>query len=131
MRFMIALTCLFGMASVNAGDEPKPLVDRPLGLIEHEKAIRLTDGDWIVFRYHGMSDSGVQVARMDAKMTNQRWLVECKPLGVDHFKYYHSATVEVTNKNITVTSVGSAGEFVEVLDAETGKLVNREKKLKN
>lgn len=105
--------------------------DAPLDLpheTEHEKAIRLPDGDWIVYRYHGSADSGVRVSRMDAKMTSQRWRVNCQGLGVEHSKYRHEVNLSRVGDRVKVVSVGSSGEFEEWLDLATGKQISRKVK---
>jgi len=97
-----------------------------------ERAVRLDDGDWLVYRYAKMSDSGVTVFRMDEVMTKMRWQAECKPLGVSHSKYYHKADAEVNGGEATITSIannGHGGRFEEKLDLKTGKQISRTQKL--
>jgi len=112
--------------------------DSPTGLpplipgMDAERAVRLSDGDWLVYRYATRSDSGVDVLRMDAVMTKQRWRAECKCLGVSHSKYYHKAEVEIKNNEAIITSIannGHGGRFEERVDLATGKQTARTQKL--
>ena len=112
------------LAVVPAGRSADPALDLPRET-EFEKALRLPDGDWIVYRYHGSADSGVRVSRMDAKMTDQRWRVNCQSLGVEHSKYRHEVDLARIGDRLKVISVGSGGEFEEWLDLATGKQISR------
>jgi hypothetical protein len=130
----VLLSCflvLFPVVQTKSEDQPKEgLPERPHWL-DAEKAVRLPGGDWLVYRYGTMSDSGVQVIRADAVMTKVRWQVECKPLGVAHSKYYHRADVEIKNNQALVTSIanhGHGGSFEEKLDLATGKQAARTSK---
>lgn len=120
-KMFVAILFLVVIPASPAAD---PAADLPRET-EFEKALRLQDGDWVVYRYHGSADSGVRVSRMDAKMTNQRWRVNCLPLGVEHSKYRHSADLSRIGDRLKVVSVGSSGEFEELLDLATGKQLSR------
>jgi outer membrane protein assembly factor BamB len=85
-------------------------------------------GDLLCFRFGGIHDSGVKVIRFDPQTGKTLWKSTCAPLGVDHSKYRHRATVAVEGSQVRVTSRGSFGSFVEVLDLETGKQVSRAKR---
>lgn len=102
----------------------EPALDLPRET-EAERALRLPDGDWVVYRYHGSADSGVRVSRLDAKMTDLRWRVNCQGLGVEHSKYRHEADLSRVGDRLKVVSVGSSGEFEEWLDLATGKQLSR------
>jgi hypothetical protein len=81
--------------------------------------------DLVAFLYCGIADSGVQLVRLNAATGRVTWRVRCDPLGVDHSKYRHNATVAVEGGRLRVTSVGSSGTFVEVLDLRSGKKLMR------
>jgi hypothetical protein len=69
---------------------------------------------------------------MDAVMTKQRWLTECKALGVAHSKYYHKTDVDIKGNEAIVTSVanqGLGGRIEERFDLATGKQISRVQKL--
>ncbi|MFT3883077.1 MAG: hypothetical protein QM703_25925 [Gemmatales bacterium] len=126
----ILLSCLLALTVVNAhsDDQPKDGLPARPHWLNAERAVRLPDGDWLVYRYGTNSDSGVQVIRADAVMTKVRWQAECKPLGVAHSKYYHRAEVEIKNNEAIVNSIannGQGGKFEEKLDLATGKQVSR------
>jgi hypothetical protein len=85
---------------------------------------RLPGGDLLAHTYCPISDSGVRLLRTTAE-GKPLWSGICLPLGVDHSKYRHSATVAVDDGKVTVTSVGSFGTFVETLDLATGRSLAR------
>lgn len=121
-RWLIVMGLVLGMLPlVQAADVA---LDLP-GEAEFEKALRLPGGDWVVFRYHGSSDSGVRVTRLDAKMTEQRWRTQCQSLGVEHSKYRHDVTLSRLGDRLHVVSIGSGGKFEEWLDLATGKPLKR------
>lgn len=122
-QMWVALLVL-AVVSVSLSAEP---LDLPREA-EFEKALRLPDGDWVVYRYHGSADSGVRVSRMDAKMTDLRWRVNCQSLGVEHSKYRHEVDLTRVGDRLKIVSVGSSGEFEEYLDLATGKQFSRKVK---
>jgi len=63
--------------------------------------------------------------RFNPKGGNIVWSEKCAPLGVDHFKYHHRATVVIKGERVRVTSRASGGSFVELLDLKTGKRLAR------
>jgi outer membrane protein assembly factor BamB len=85
----------------------------------------LPGGDLVAFRYGCINDSGVDILRLTPAAGKMVWKVACTPLGVSHSKYHHSATVSVEGKTLRVTSRASSGNFVETLDLETGRQLNR------
>jgi hypothetical protein len=90
--------------------------------------LRLPGGDLIAFCYGMISDSGVQVVRLDPARGVVRWRASCAPLGVRHSKYRHRATVTVTaGGQLKVVSRGSFGTFTEILDLGTGRQRSRQK----
>jgi hypothetical protein len=132
------LPLVFALAIAAAQPASSPGTEPAAGLpglvfgMDAERAVRLNDGDWVVIRYCTISDSGVEVYRMDATMTKRRWRTECKALGVPHSKYYHRADVDVKNNEAIVTSVanhGNGGRFEEKLDLATGKQTSRTQRL--
>ncbi|HQR09331.1 MAG TPA: hypothetical protein PLN21_21085 [Gemmatales bacterium] len=126
----ILLSCLLALPVVNThtDDQPKDGLPARPHWLNAERAVRLPDSDWLVYRYSTNSDSGVQVIRADAVMTKVRWQAECQPLGVSHSKYYHRADVEIKNNEAIVSSIannGHGGTFEERLDLATGKQISR------
>jgi hypothetical protein len=87
--------------------------------------LKAPDGDLVAFLYDHISDSGVQVIRINPDSGVPRWRVSCRPLGVDHSKYSHAADVELINDRMRVISRGSFGTFVEWLDGRTGASLRR------
>jgi outer membrane protein assembly factor BamB len=84
-------------------------------------------GDLVAFLYCGIADSGVQVVRLNAATGKVAWRAQCDHLGVEHSKYRHEAAVVVEGDRLRVTSVGSSGTFVEVLDLRSGKQLQRKR----
>jgi hypothetical protein len=81
--------------------------------------------DVVAFRYSPFADSGVQLLRLKAATGEVVWRARCAPLGRKHSKYEHNARVTIEGEQIRVTSRGSFGTFVEVLDLRTGKQLER------
>jgi outer membrane protein assembly factor BamB len=88
--------------------------------------VAIPGGDLLSFQFGGIHDSGVCVLRIDPRKGKVAWMVKCAPLGVGHSKYRHQATVRIDGQRVRVTSRGSFGSFVEVLDLKTGKQLARE-----
>jgi hypothetical protein len=89
--------------------------------------VEVPGGDLVAFLYGGISDSGVQLARVRPATGKVVWRAYCKGLGVPHSEYYHRATVAVEGNKLRVTSRGSAGTFVEVLDLRSGRRLQRKR----
>jgi outer membrane protein assembly factor BamB len=87
--------------------------------------VEVGGGNLVAFLYCGIADSGVQLVRVNAATGKAAWRARCNPLGVDHSKYRHTATATVEGGRLRVTSVGSSGTFIEVLDMGTGKRLER------
>jgi hypothetical protein len=85
----------------------------------------LVDGDLLAFLYCAISDSGVQVLRLDPLTGRQVWQTHIDPLGVAHSKYHHEASIRVVGGQVKVTSRASSGTFVELLDLRTGRPLQR------
>jgi outer membrane protein assembly factor BamB len=80
----------------------------------------------LAFRYGCISDSGVDVLRLNLATGKIVWQIRCAELGVGHSKYRHQARVVVEGgDNVRVTSEASGGTFIEVLDLRTGKQKSR------
>lgn len=90
--------------------------------------VDLPGGDLLAFRFGRISDSGVDLIRFDSMSGKAVWKVHCAPLGVDHSKYRHDAFVAVEGEKLRVTSKGSFGTFVEILDMKTGRQLERTSK---
>jgi outer membrane protein assembly factor BamB len=88
--------------------------------------VPLPGGDLVAFVYGRIADSGVQVMRLDQDTGRRLWEVDCAPLRVAHSGYNHVAVLEPVGDRLRVTSKGSYGTFVEVLDARDGRQLNRE-----
>jgi hypothetical protein len=121
-------------------DEPKAAGHQTEGLppvgprYTVDKAIRLADGDWLVYSYNYISDSGVQVYRMDPRMGKRRWRALCKGLGQAHDKFSQNVEANVLangGREVQITSRttggwgGEGNSFEERLDAATGKQIER------
>jgi outer membrane protein assembly factor BamB len=85
----------------------------------------LPSGDLLAFLFGCISDSGVQVIRLNPTTGKAAWQVRCAPLGVTHSEYEHGAEVKVKGQRVKVTSRGSDGRFVEVLDLKSGQQLKR------
>jgi hypothetical protein len=87
--------------------------------------VELPGGDLLAFLYGCISDSGVQVIRLNPGTGKEVWQARCAPLGVMHSAYKHRATLTVEEGRVKVTSKGSGGTFVELLDLESGRQLKR------
>jgi hypothetical protein len=87
--------------------------------------LRLPNGDILVYQYHGISDSGVELTRLDTDKGKKKWMTFCRELGVPHSKYLHDVSVTLEEQRLKVTSRGSFGDFVELIDPQTGKQLQR------
>jgi outer membrane protein assembly factor BamB len=87
---------------------------------------QLPSGGVLAFVYSPTEDSGVQVLRIDSTTGRQLWQTFCAPLAfVPQSGYSHRAFVAVEGDRVRVTSCGSHGNFVEVLDLATGRQLSR------
>ena len=95
------------------------------------QAIRLADGDWLVYSYRPSSDSGVKVYRMNPTMTKHRWQAQCNDLGQSHDQFFQKVEADVVADQVILTCQTRGGEggegnrFEERLDLATGKQVER------
>jgi outer membrane protein assembly factor BamB len=90
--------------------------------------IDLADGDAIAFQFGRISDSGVSLIRFNPTNGKEKWRLHCGGLGVSHSEYSHTATVAIEGEKLRVTSEGSSGTFVEILDLKTGRQLERTSK---
>ena len=88
----------------------------------------LPDGDVIANRFGRISDSGVSLIRFDPSTGKEKWKNHCRALGVFHSEYGHNAIVAIEADRVRVTSEGSYGTFVEILDLKTGRQLERTRK---
>jgi outer membrane protein assembly factor BamB len=96
-------------------------------LLGDGRILDVAGGDLLIFRFGQISDSGVHVVRVDPRTGKKVWEAKCAPLGVSHSKYHHRASVVIDGNRVRVTSRGSFGSFVETLDLETGKQLDRQR----
>jgi outer membrane protein assembly factor BamB len=89
---------------------------------------RLPGGDVVAFLHGRISDSGVEVVRFHPVTGRVVWRARCAPLGVGHSEYSHRVAVAVEGERARVTSRGSSGTFVEVLDLRSGRQLRRTRK---
>ena len=75
------------------------------------------------FRYGEFWDSGVEVDRV--KNGKVVWRAFVEPLGVEHSKYLHQATVSVEGNFVKIHSEGSSGSIIEQRDIKTGRVLKR------
>jgi hypothetical protein len=92
--------------------------------------LKIADGGHLVFRYGPISDSGVQLRRLDPE-GRTIWEQNCAPLGVGHSEYYHDVFAHIEGNTIKVISRGSYGTFVERLDLDSGKRIARSVRKEN
>jgi len=84
------------------------------------------EGDLIAYTYGRISDSGVQVLRINVKKGTPVWQTSCEGLRVEHSEYHHQARVVKWDENfLHVFSRGSRGSFLEALYLPSGRSVLR------
>jgi len=71
------------------------------------------------------SDSGAVVSRVDLASNDVIWEKNCKCVRVDHSEYEHHVQLSVWATTVHVSSVGSYGSFLEILDLQTGECLSR------
>jgi hypothetical protein len=86
--------------------------------------LKIAGGGHLVFRYGRMSDSGVELQRLDAR-GGTLWVQSCAPVGVCHSEYYHDVFAHVEGNTIKIISRGSYGTFVERIDLHSGRRIAR------
>jgi outer membrane protein assembly factor BamB len=87
--------------------------------------VELTAGEVVAFNYGAISDSGVELVRLNLATGEESWRVGCAPLGVAHSEYFHEAYVLARDNELVVVSQGSSGAFVEVRDLRKGEKLRR------
>jgi len=80
--------------------------------------------DLLAYFYTPISDSGVEVWRLNPQNGKVVWKAECENLGVPHSIYSQNVYLKVKQDEVVVVSKGS-WMFVEVLSANTGKHLDR------
>lgn len=81
--------------------------------------------DLLVGNYGHISDSGVDLVRLDGATGATKWETKVASLGVGHSEYLHVAYLDVQGPKVFVVSQGSAGSFYERVDLATGKREHR------
>jgi outer membrane protein assembly factor BamB len=87
--------------------------------------VPLPGGDVVALSYSPISDSGVELLRLDPATGVERWHASAEPLRVSHSKYFHLAYAVVRGARLVVVSQGSFGTFVEVRALSDGALEHR------
>jgi hypothetical protein len=87
--------------------------------------VKLPGGDLLAFLFGPISDSGVQLVRLQPGSGMVVWRGECARLGVTHSAYAHHVDLQVEGDRVKVTSRASGGSFVEILDVKSGKHLKR------
>jgi outer membrane protein assembly factor BamB len=85
-------------------------------------------GDVIAYRFGYIRDSGVDLIRFDPSTGKEKWKIHCQGLRVRHSEYYHTADVAIEGQKVRVTSNGSYGTFIEILELKTGRQLERTSK---
>lgn len=135
--FPIALILLFSVSMVSGEEKPVEVTETQIksmpkswfpsvdGIFTKGEFIDLssTKGERIYIRYGPISDSGVELERVDGA-GKVVWRYQVAPLGVSHSKYNHSVWTRIENKKIQVTSIG-AKTIIETINLDTGTKVSR------
>lgn len=95
------------------------------GFVQGSGIVPLPSGDFVLYNYGAISDSGVELLYINATEGKERWRYLCPPLLVDHSEYYHQAYVELRGDDLIVVSQGSYGEFIEIVSKEDGRSQKR------
>lgn len=86
--------------------------------------LKLSDGGVLEFSYSPISDSGVQLRRLNRER-GITWEQRCDGLGVMHSEYFQEVFVYLEGETVRVVSWGSRGKFVERLALNSGKKLSR------
>lgn len=92
--------------------------------VDVKATLKLSDGGVLEFRYSLISDSGVQLRRLN-RQGSIVWTQNCTGLGVMHSEYYQDVFVYAEGDTLRVVSWGSRGKFVERLALNSGKSLSR------
>ena len=87
--------------------------------------LKLADGGVLEFRFGPISDSGVNLRRLNPQGGRVLWERHCVSLGVMHSEYVHDVFVHIEGRTAKVISRGSSGTFVERLDLDSGRRLAR------
>ena len=79
--------------------------------------------DRLFVRYGRTSVSGVEVERVINGKT--KWMIFADSLRVEHSKYNHEVFVSIEGNEFRINSRGSSGNFHELRDLKSGKLIKR------
>jgi outer membrane protein assembly factor BamB len=90
----------------------------------HESHLMVIDGDFLMYNFGAISDSGVEVARI-SQSGKEVWRANVAGAMVDHSEYYHLAYIIPRGDELIVVSQGSYAKFIEVLSFKTGKSLRR------
>ena len=85
----------------------------------------LPNNDFILFFYGPISDSGVEVWRLDGVKGTIRWETHCPSLGVIHSMYTQHVIVTISGDRLVVVSLAGGGNFREDLSLATGESLRR------
>ena len=77
----------------------------------------------LYIRYGPISDSGVELERATNNVVV--WRTHVKPLGIAHSKYRHEVQVRIDDGKITVRTMGSWQQIVEIHSLKTGAFLSR------
>jgi hypothetical protein len=91
--------------------------------------VELPGGEVVAFLFDRISDSGVQLARLDPASGKVAWRISCDGLGVTHSEYEHDVTVKVEGSRLRVTSRASGGRFTELRDLRSGRRLRRTQRI--
>jgi hypothetical protein len=92
---------------------------------------KLPGGDLLAVAYQPFSDSGANVLRLDPASGRVVWRASCDPLHVQHSAYRQTVVVAVVEGQVKVTSGGSSGTFVELLDLGSGRQLGRGQRMRH
>lgn len=87
----------------------------------------LAGGDVLAFTFCRISDSGVQIMRVNSQSGAILWSAYCPTLRMSHSEYSHEAhaLVNVAANRAAVMSGDDGGRFVELLDLTSGQRIVR------
>jgi len=101
-----------------------PATSDPWPLLTGRGELKLVEGGEVEYRYNETQDSGVHLVRRDSD-GKELWRALCDPLGVIHSLYLHQVEVRREGGRLVVTSRGSYGSFIELLELASGKRIER------
>jgi outer membrane protein assembly factor BamB len=90
-----------------------------------EGSLVVVGGDLVAFLYGPKDDTGVDLVRLNAASGRVVWRARCPELHGRFIDYEQRVTADLEGSELRVTSRGSYGTFVEVLDLRTGRRITR------